>query len=498
MFQTTIQRITKPRALYVFFAGLLFSVTSAFAEEAGHAAPEVNPVWILPFVILLASIAVLPLLAKHFWEKYYGAIAIGLGLVVVGYYLFGLNYPIKLLHTGHEYISFICLIGSLFIVSGGVLIHIWKPGTPLLNIALLAVGAIIANIFGTTGASALLIRPFIRINRPRLKPYHIVFFIFIVANCGGLLTPIGDPPLFLGYLKGVPFFWLFEHVLPIWVLTVGLILAVFFVIDSRNKTPMTDDPPPKGHGKFEIEGSHNFIFIVMILLAVLFNSHLPIFVPEAIQIAAALLSLKFTSKSIYEKNNFSFGPIKEVALLFVGIFATMIPALQYLELHASQLGVDTPGMFYWMSGVLSSVLDNAPTYLTFLSAAFGLHGANLDFSYHMHWILGLYQGVAHVEPSQLIGTDTVAPFDSVKALPALMVSSAGQVFPAAKSFMYVMAVSVGAVFFGAVTYIGNGPNFMVKSIADELGCETPSFFGYIAKYSLPILIPIFFVVYLIW
>ncbi|MCX7834448.1 MAG: sodium:proton antiporter [bacterium] len=480
----------------LFLFVLLIGTTPAFASS--HAASDVHPVWIIPFITLLLSIAIIPLINKHFWEKYYPAIAIFLGLITIFYYLLIAKDTMRLLHTGHEYISFISLIGSLFVVTGGILIRVWKPGRPITNVILLAIGAVIANFIGTTGASALLIRPFIRINRGRLRPYHIVFFIFIVANCGGALTPIGDPPLFLGYIKGIPFFWLFEHVWYKWMFVVGLLLLIFYLFDIRNQKQASHDEPPPGHKRFEIEGAKNFFFLLVIILAVLFNKKMPIFVPELIQLSAAFFSYRFTSHKIHHDNDFTFHPIKEVALLFVGIFATMIPALQYLELHASEMGIQTPGMFYWMTGMLSSFLDNAPTYLTFLSAAFGLHGATIDSSYHMHWILGLYTGTIHPVQS-LIPGDQVIPFVKETALPTLMVTNAmGETFPKETSYYFVVAISMAAVFFGAMTYIGNGPNFMVKSIADELGCDTPTFFGYMMKYSIPILLPVLFITWFLW
>lgn len=474
----------------------LFIALPAFAS--GDTTSDINPLWIIPFAVLLLSIAFFPLIHKHFWEKYYPHISIFLGLITISYYLFIAHDTIRLIHTGHEYISFISLIGSLFIVTGGILIRVWKPGKPLTNVGLLAIGAIIANLIGTTGASALLIRPFIRINRGRLKPYHIVFFIFVIANCGGALTPIGDPPLFLGYIKGIPFFWLFEHVWYKWMFVVTLILIIFYVLDVRNKSVASNEEPPRGHKHFEIEGSKNFAFLLVIILAVLFNKQLPMFVPELIQLGAAFFAFKLTPSKIHHDNDFTFRPIKEVALLFVGIFATMIPALQYLELHASEMGIQTPGMFYWMTGTLSAFLDNAPTYLTFLSASFGLHGATIDSSYQMHWILGLYTGNEHYAAQYLIKGDEVMDF-SKNALQSLMVSNpSGQLFPKPDSNYFVVAISMAAVFFGAFTYIGNGPNFMVKSIADELGCDTPSFFGYILKYSIPFLLPVLFLTWLIW
>ncbi|RPI05387.1 MAG: sodium:proton antiporter, partial [Ignavibacteriae bacterium] len=374
--------------------------------------------------------------------------------------------------TSYEYISFISLIGSLFVVSGGVHLRIRGKSTPLGNVALLSTGAVIANILGTTGASMLLIRPFLRMNNYRIKGYHVVFFIFLVSNIGGALTPIGDPPLFLGFLKGVPFFWIISRVSTIWILTIGMILLIFYIIDVYyfrkesarvKKTAIEIDEP-------EVSGLHNIVFLFIIIAAVFIESPAPLMLREVLMWSAALASYLTTRKEIHEKNDFNFTPLKEVAILFAGIFATMIPALDWLELHAAQIGIVTPGQYFWGSGILSSVLDNAPTYLNFLTAAFGLHGANVDNVQHMNCILGL-----------------TTP--AIAGLPNPLQSGAMEI--TSQSWRYVQAISVGAVFFGAVTYIGNGPNFMVKSIAEQSGVPCPSFFGYIVKYSLPILIPIF-------
>jgi len=481
-----------------------------------HAAYTVSPLMIIPFVLLLLAIAVMPFINKHFWEHNYHYVSYALGAFVVVYYIFSLGATHKVLETLHEYISFIALIGSLFVVTGGIVIKLKNEGNPVINAAILFIGSILANIIGTTGASMLLIRPFIRINHRRIRPYLVVFFIFIVSNVGGALTPIGDPPLFLGYLQGVPFFWVIENVIQMWGLAMFLVLATFFALDyyhysrdkfkglekrveavalheekhsdARNVTEMaaeTEKPQLKaenksveaGHGdkksvqnkkkhkkheieddgiltdedetlKFKLYGITNFFFLFVILVSVFMPSPWR----ELVMLGCAVGAYKTTSAKFHAENGFNFDPIKEVAILFIGIFATMMPALDWLEANAASLGVTTPGHFYWGSGALSSFLDNAPTYLNFLSAAKGLNG--------------------------------VADVTALLANPALA--------------KFVIAISLGSVFFGANTYIGNGPNFMVKNIAEQMKVEMPSFFGYIFYYSLPILIPIFAIVWAVF
>jgi Na+/H+ antiporter NhaD/arsenite permease-like protein len=436
----------------------------------------INAWFIAPFLLLLFSIAVMPFINKHWWEKNYPIVVYALGFMVVMYYSFWLHNVPRLFLTSYEYISFISLIGSLFVVSGGIHVRIRGKSTPIGNVALLATGAVISNILGTTGASMLLIRPFLRMNKYRIKGYHIVFFIFIVSNIGGALTPIGDPPLFLGYLKGVPFFWIIPRVSEIWLLTVGMVLFVFYLLDiysfrkeskKTQKTANEVDEP-------EVTGLHNVVFLFIIIAAVFIEHPAPLILREVVMWSAAIASFITTKKEIHEKNDFNFIPIKEVAILFAGIFATMIPALDWLELHAASIGIVTPGQYFWGSGMLSSVLDNAPTYLNFLTAAFGLHGANVDNVQHMHLMLGI------TTPAAAGLTNPLIP---------------GALEITGQTWRYVQAISLGAVFFGANTYIGNGPNFMVKSIAEQSGVECPSFFGYIMRYSLPILIPIFAIVW---
>jgi len=466
--------------VFIAVAILLLTVYNLFGSLLTPGSIEPVNSWLIsPFILLLASIALMPFIQKVWWEKNYPFVVFALGGLVVLYYILVLHNIPRLFLTSYEYISFISFIGSLYVVAGGIHVNIPGKATPIGNVSLLATGAVLANIFGTTGASMLLIRPFLRMNRYRVKAYHVVFFIFLVSNIGGALTPIGDPPLFLGYLKGVPFFWITARVAPIWLLTVGLVLAVFYAVDSfhfrkepkavQNKAAEMDEP--------QVSGLHNIVFLFIILGAVFIESPAPILTREIIMLAAALGSYMTTKKEFHKMNDFNFLPIKEVAILFAGIFATMIPALDWLELHARSLGIVTPGQYYWGVGLLSGVLDNAPAYLNFLTAAFGLHGANVDNLQHMNLMLG---------STALTGSNLGNSLQS-GALP---------ITP--DSWKYILAISIGSVFFGATTYIGNGPNFMVKSIAEQSKVHCPSFFGYIGKYSLPILIPVFGLVWLIF
>ena len=437
------------------------SITESMQPE--HHLPSVFMV--LPFIVLLGMIATGPLFYHHFWEKYYPIIAIILGLITVFYYLLFLNDTHSLLHTFAEYLSFIALLGSLFVASGGILIRVDKKATPWLNAGILLFGSLIANIIGTTGASMLLIRPFIKINKDRIKPYHIIFFIFMVSNIGGALTPIGDPPLFLGFLRGVEFFWVIQHVWYIWIPSIILIALIFVFIDSR-KVNQEAETKENFSGKIEFKGMKNVIYLLIIVASVFIDqrviswlpslSPLPIGIREIIMLSLVVIAYRTADESILKANEFNFEPIKEVAYLFIGIFATMIPALQLISHEANILGEKlTPGIFYWSTGILSSFLDNAPTYLNFLSAALGKYGMDVS-------------------------------------LPA-QVSDFAYIHP-----IYLSAISVAAVFFGAMTYIGNGPNFMVKSISERSGIKMPSFFGYMIKYSIPILIPIFIIVWIVF
>lgn len=439
------------------------------SPEGGHGGDgQPVPFWVvIPFVVLLAMIATGPVFYHHFWEHHYPKVAIALGSITVVYYLFVLGDTHSLVHTLMEYLSFIALLASLFVASGGILIKIDKKGTPMLNVILLLFGAVIANVIGTTGASMLLIRPFMKVNEGRLKAYHVVFFIFLVSNIGGALTPIGDPPLFLGFLRGIEFFWFLEHIWYIWLPTILMVAAVFYFIDVRN----TDGAEEKLEysGRIQFKGLKNLIFLGIILLSVFIDPkvfswvpnlyeqfHIPLGIREIIMFSVVYLSFKMADKEALKGNEFDFEPIKEVAYLFIGIFATMIPALQLIAYEAKVFseGLDA-GIFYWACGILSGFLDNAPTYLNFLSAELGKYNLDVNNPDHVHQFQMLHP-------------------------------------------IYLQAISVAAVFFGAVTYIGNGPNFMVKAIAERAGLKMPSFFTYFVKYSLTVLFPIYFIIWLIF
>jgi len=394
-----------------------------------------HPILVTPFVLLLLCIAVLPLTAPAFWEHNRNKALVAAGLAAPILCWLALREPHAIVHTLHEYVAFIALLGSLYVISGSIHLEGDLRATPGRNTAMLAVGGVLANFLGTTGASMLLIRTVLRTNSERSNVSHLpLFFILIVSNCGGLLTPLGDPPLFLGYLRGVPFGWTLR-LWPVWLLAMGWLLGLYYVIDKRayaREDPARVQRDIREQVPLKLIGWHNFGF----LLAIIGCVFLPSPYRELGMVATAALSLTLGGKSARRANNFTFGPIIEVAVLFAGIFVTMIPALQLLELHGAELGLVRPWQYFLATGALSSVLDNAPTYLTFFSAAQGL---------------GL--------PAQVAGMPNA----------------------------YLTAISAGAVLMGANTYIGNGPNFMVKAIADESGYRTPSFGRYAAVATLTLL-----------
>lgn len=408
-----------------------------------------------PFAILLLCIALLPLFAAHFWEHHYPKVAVGLGLVTSAYYAFVQKDWHPLHHAAHEYVSFMALVGSLFVISGGISIRVKGEATPFVNTLYLFIGAVLANLIGTTGASMLLIRPWIKMNKFRITQFHIVFFIFIISNVGGSLTPIGDPPLFLGFLRGVPFFWVLQHCWQAWALAVTLLLIVFFIFDTRNfsRIPKHIRDKETANEHWHFSGLINILWLGVVLGAVFLpksvqeTTLLGVFsIPALVMFAAAVASYYTTKPAVHESNDFNFGPVKEVGYLFVGIFLTMIPALQILQ---SGQGVDisTPMQYYFTTGALSAFLDNAPTYLSFLAAAMGQEQLSVD------------------------SAADVMKFSTEHA-------------------SHLIAISLGAVFFGAGSYIGNGPNFMVKSIADKAKVGAPSFMAYMLRFSIPILLPI--------
>ncbi len=459
-------------------------------------AVDPNPWMVLPFGALLAMIAIAPLFFHHWWERFYPAVAIGLGAVTLFYYSAVLGDYYSIAHAAEEYMGFICLVGSLFVVSGGIHIRVKGEATPMANLCFLFFGAVIANVLGTTGASMLLIRPWIRMNKYRITGFHIVFFIFIVSNAGGCLTPIGDPPLFLGYLQGIPFLWVLEHCWPMWLLGILMLLGIFHVLDRRNyrRAPKdVRDRLAEPADKWIFEGLPNLGFLALILFAVF----QPMIVREALMVAAALGSYFTTRKRIHQANDFNFEPLREVAILFVGIFATMIPALALVRSGAGDMGSVSPTFFYWGTGLLSGILDNAPTYLCFLNAATGIF-AQQEIVAAVRDILaggggaaGPYADTIRIISEQMQGLSAEPTIQDIKsAVKPPMILDNGTFNG------YVVAISVSAVFFGAATYIGNGPNFMVKNIAEQQKLHVPSFLEYVFRYSVPYLLPVVVVLWL--
>ena len=450
------------------------------AAEELHEAAEAHttaPPWtVIPFALLLIMIATGPLFYEHFWHKNYPIVAVLLAVLVVCYYLFILHNEHGPVHALAEYMQFIALLSSLYIASGGILIQVDKKASPVANTLLLLIGAVLSNLIGTTGASMLLIRPFIRLNKDRIRAYHIIFFIFTVSNIGGALTPIGDPPLFLGFLRGVPFMWTVEHNFVEWIFALVVLLGVFFIIDKRNNEE--EDPEEEEvtyTNKITLVGIRNFLWLGVVIVAVFIDPNKFDWVPgitydgqqfsfvrEIIMFTVAFLSFRFASKEALQGNDFSFEPIREVAFIFIGIFGTMMPALELVgDFAKSDAGAEliTHNTLYWGTGLLSGFLDNAPTYLNFLAAAMASVGGDVG------------------TPSDVLAFSEGGFHDSVLDL---------------------TAISVAAVFFGAMTYIGNGPNFMVKSIAEQIGIRMPSFFGYIIRFSIPFLLPTLLAVWLIF
>lgn len=426
----------------------------------------VIPLWAsIPFAIMLLFIAIGPLFFNHWWEENKNKLIVSLALgLPTAIYLISLGLTHDLMHQMiFDYVPFIVLLGSLFVITGGIQLKGDIEAKPAINTLFLGIGAVLASFMGTTGAAMLLIRPVIKTNSERKYKVHtILFFIAIVANAGGLLTPLGDPPLFLLYLRGAPFEWFF-HLTKEWAFVNGLLLAIYFAFDTyyHKKEPVIN--VEKDHTQIEklsLSGTYNFIFLIGIVLSVAFlnenylhfvhENHYLGFVREAAMLSFAGLSLYFTPQMLRKDNKFTWTPIIEVAFLFLGIFVTMLPALLWLRDNAATLGIDSVAMFYYAAGSLSSFLDNAPTALAFHNLALGMVSEGAT---------GLVAGI----PEEILA-----------------------------------AISVGAVFFGSMTYIGNGPNFMVKAIAEENGISMPSFFGYIFKFSIVVLLPVYILAQLLF
>jgi Na+/H+ antiporter NhaD/arsenite permease-like protein len=432
---------------------------AAASTGAGEGGPSLGhrlPLWsVAPFVLMLLCIALLPLLTPHLWERNRNKALLSLALgAPVAIWMGALDLP-AVAHAGHEYAAFIILLGALFVISGGVVVRGTLAGTAGLNTLLLGIGAVLASLIGTTGASMVLVRPLLRANSVRQRKAHVlVFFIFVVSNAGGLLTPLGDPPLFLGFLRGVPFLWTLR-LLPIWLFVNAALLLLFYLVDStvfRREdiaTPGDLDEVAVAHQvPVHIAGRANFLWLAGVVGILVASGALrpPPGVQEAGMLAMAALAWFTTRRELRAENEFSWSPIVEVAALFAGIFATMIPALAVLNARGAELGLSQPHQFFWATGFLSSFLDNAPTYLTFASVASGL-----------------------------VGTDAAD-------LSLLLANPHGA--------SLLAAISAGAVLMGANTYVGNGPNFMVKAIAEQGGVRMPGFFAYMG-YAAVLLLPLF-------
>lgn len=479
-------RVRKEIICGLFLLIFLVSIpVFASGSEGGPSGEHINlgevlPIWsCIPFACMLLSIALFPLLAPNIWHHHFGKISAFWALsiavpFVIAYHGAALHQILHIIIA--DYIPFIILLWSLYTISGGILLRGTLVGTPVINTGMLIIGTLLASWMGTTGAAMLMIRPFLRANNHRKnRTFMVVFFIFLIANVGGALTPLGDPPLFLGFLHGVPFFWTF-NILPHMLLVTGLLLTCYFFMDTyhyHREKPAPADPMEKV--PLRLEGKHNFLFLLGVVLSVFMSGivnwgeistlgvHRSVqdWVRDGLLIVMGILSMTTTSITVREDNQFTWAPIIEVAYLFIGIFITMLPCLLILKAGGKGAlaflinSVQQPAHYFWSSGVLSAFLDNAPTYLTFFNTALGSFYASLP---------------------------------EAEAVPRLI----------AENPAYLKAISAGSVFFGACSYIGNAPNFMVRSIAEEAGTPMPSFFGYILKYTLVFLIPCFVVVTLVF
>ncbi len=442
--------------------GTMYRTRSAATGFVAYTYAMFFPAWsIVPFVIMIASLAVLPIVADKWWDRNLNKLILSAVVSIPVLFLTIPNATGLLTHSLLDYCSFLVMIASLYVIAGGIYIRGEFAGTPLANTVFLIFGALLSNVIGTTGASVLLIRPYLRANQHRERRAHLViFFIFIVSNIGGLLTPLGDPPLFLGFLRGVPFHWTLR-LIPAWAMTVGAVLIIFnlydqFVFDKEDvetKGSLIEDVQPRR--RVHIEGSGNFLYLAGVMLAAMTSGYFGWGrgIAESAMIAFSLLSWFTTPRKIHAANHFHFHPIIEVAAVFIGIFVTMVPTLQILQAKAVSFGLNRSWQYFWATGFLSGFLDNAPTYMTFAAMASGAVGG------------------------------------SVENLSTLVYSGIGD--------RLLRAISCGAVFMGANTYIGNGPNFMVKSIAQRAGVRMPSFGGYMV-YSGLILVPVFVLVTIVF
>lgn len=425
----------------------------------------------LPFCLLILLISLGPVIFKDKWNKYLIISVTTLSLIVVTYYTYHLKDHVSMILAGIEYVQFVSLIAALYVISSGIHIDINIKPTPGANTLFLFLGSVIANIIGTTGASILLIRPYLKMNKNHLKCYHVIFFIFVVSNVGGGLTPIGDPPLFIGFLKGIPFLWTVIHNFIPWSVALVLLLGIFYYKDAHNNR--VEEVVYSSKRAVIISGSKNFIWISLVICAVFinpiifpnlptieFHGHSFSYLRECVLMLITVIAYLSRDKAVYKKNNFSWEPMSEIAVLFIGIFITMTPMLEIIQKYVKCIdhNLITTSSLFWTTGFLSSVLDNCPTYVNFLTLSMAIN--DLD--------VGVCNDV---------------------------VNFANGMYP--NSIANLRAISVASVFFGAMTYIGNGPNFMIKAISEKYGIRLPSFFEYILYYSIPFLLPILGIIWYI-
>ena len=423
---------------------------------------------LIPFILMLLGIATAPLIVPHWWEKDINKIFYSLFLgVPTIVYLLSNGYSHEVIHQMlYDYVPFIILVGTLFVITGGIHIRLNFTPTPLANTFMLLIGFFLASLMGTTGAALLLVRPLLRMNEHRAYKAHLMLFLIaLVANCGGLLTPLGDPPLFMLFLRGVPFDW-FMGLYPAWMLAGTVMLLLYFLVDSYyyRKEGASEERPVEGHdgALVRCKGGANFLFLIGVVLTVAYvnkgyipamgDENAPVYIKllrEIVLVVLATASWYSTGKHVRVSNFYSWSPLNEVVILFFGVFATMTPALLFLQAHACEIGISSPAGFYYVTGLLSSFLDNTPTAVAF-------HTLALEFS---AGCANLVSGVREA---------------------------------------YLVAICIGAVFFGSMTYIGNGPNFMVKSIAEQNDVKMPGFFGYIMRFAIPVLLPIYIVIQLLF
>ncbi len=484
----------KPRAVIgvtaLVLALLVFAERLLARAHGSVSPPQVDVLWILPFAVLLAGMAILPGMFPQWWRKWYAWFCLGMSILAGAWYVrrYGDGAASELSASVTTYIDFIVLLGTLFIIASGLVVRVDRPATPGLNVLVLLLAALMANIFGSMGAAVLLARPFVRMNRGHIKPYHLIFFVIIVANVGASLTALGDPPLLLGFLSGVPFWWITVHVWKIWIVAVGLLLAMFYILDRWHRSvpdcELSQAGEPSNSAVVSVDGAEQLLLLTAALMAMFLAAPWR----DAAMVLAAAVSLLICPAELRHENRFNFKPIREIAILFFAIFLAMAPVLNLL----SNLGrsgklaywLNSPGKCFFTTGALSSVLDNAPTYLAIMQARLAERPSGIQVS--SRFTRGSRQ------------TSGVRGAMVQRNAPMLSRSMLRKKLAEPDVALDVLAISLGAVFFGGLTWIGNGPNLMIRAIAQQEGIVCPGFLSYVVRYALPILMPILLVVWLMF